>query len=177
MSNHFIFIFPLLFVHTFCALGQTGIDEAAHRITTADSVILISHVVTNENHDKPEAIPNDTTSISFPSFFSGDDINPAIIVQRQLLSKSNIAALAKIIRKPIPKSNIGYVPLCFEPHHSILIYNKGRLSYIDICFHCNGLVTSSDLNLNNTDFKNGKWKDMKVYFLRHGLTYEMEDKF
>lgn len=181
MVNPIIFIFSLFFLHNFTAEGQTDIHDAARLIVIADSVILISHVATNENHDKPlgivapPGVVSDTKPIVFPSFLVGEGINPAIIVQRQLLSKPDVIALANIIRKPVKKSNIGYSPLCFEPHHAILIYNKGHFSYIDICFHCSDLVTSSDLKLSNMDFENGKWKEMKTFFLKHSLTYELDD--
>jgi len=97
-------------------------------------------------------------------------------VQRQFLLRQDVVTIAKIIRRRVKPTSFGYVPLCFEPHHAVLIYNKGHFSYIDLCFHCRGLVTSSNLKLNNTDFKDGKWKEMKVFFLKHGLTYEMKDK-
>jgi hypothetical protein len=180
--NPIIIIFSLILINTFGAMGQSRIATAGRLIINADSVILISHVGTEENHDKPEGfvLPpgtvEDTKPIVFPSFFVGEDINPAIVVQRQFLLRQDVVAIAKIIQRPVKSTNFGYVPLCFEPHHAILIYNKGRFSYIDLCFHCSGLVTSSNLKLNNTDFKDGKWKEMKVFFLKHGLTYEMEDK-
>lgn len=142
---------------------------------------MISHVATEENHNKPlgkvvpPGIVDDTETIVFPSFFVEKDINPAIIVQRQLLHKQDVIALANIILKPVKYGSIGYASLCFEPHHSILIYTKGRFSYIDLCFHCSDLVTSSDLKLTNMDFEDGKWKEIKAFFLKHGLTYEMED--
>ena len=177
-----ILIFFLILISGHRAWGQAYIDAARRLITNADSVILISHVATEENHDKPEGIVlptgifDDTKLMVFPSFFVGEDINQAIIVQRQFLPRQDVVALAKIIQRPVKKSRFGYLPLCFEPHHAILIYNKGRFSYIDLCFHCSGLVTSSDLKLTNMDFKDGKWKDMKAFFLKHRLTYEMEDK-
>lgn len=37
------------------------------------------------------------------------------------------------------------------------------------------MVTSADLRLTNMDFKNGKWEEMKAFFLKKGLTYELDD--
>ena len=37
-------------------MGQSDIDAAGKLIINADSVILISHVGTEENHDKPEGM-------------------------------------------------------------------------------------------------------------------------
>lgn len=179
MKNPFPFIFSLFFLYTFTAIGQRHIHAAVRLITNADSVILISHVTTDENHDArdvlvaPPGFVYDTTPIVFPSFCVGEDINQAIIVQRMLLTKQIVIALASIVQKPVKKSRISSKPLCFEPHHAILIYNKGCLSYIDLCFHCSDLVTSTDLKLTNMDFKDGKWKEMKAFFIKHGLTYEM----
>jgi hypothetical protein len=124
----------------------------------------------------PPGIVDDTKPMVFPSFLVGEDINRAIIVQRQFLRRQDVVALAKIIQRPVKQSRFGYLPLCFEPHHAILIYNKGCFSYIDLCFRCSGLVTSSNLKLTNMDFKDGKWKEMKAFFLKHGLTYDLEDK-
>lgn len=173
-------MFPLFLLHAFPVIGQTDIDAARRLITMADSVILISHVTTKENHGKrdvTEAGTGDSIKpLVFPSFFTGQDINSAVIVQRLFLPKQDAVALANIIRKPVKPSQFGASPLCFEPHHAILIYSRGHLSYIDLCFHCNGLVTSSDLKLSNMAFKDGKWKDMKAFFLKHGLTYEMENE-
>ena len=181
MVNPVIFIFSLLFLRATTVVGQTDIDVAARLINTADSVILISHVATQENHDKPDnlvlplGMSNDTKPIEFSSFLVGEDINPAIIVQRRFLTNLDVVELAKIIQKHVKKSYIGSKPLCFEPHHAILIYKKGRFSYIDLCFHCSDLVTSFDLQLTNMDFINGKWEEMKVFFLKHGLSYEIGD--
>lgn len=172
----------LLSFYTYSGMAQTNIASAARLIATADSVILISHLTTEEHHDKPLGIvapPGVGAApepIVFSSFFAATDINPGIIVQRQRLGKPEIIALAKIIRKPIKRSRsrIGYAPLCFEPHHAILMYHKAVFSYIDICFHCHDLVTSSDMELSNMDFDE-KWAELKAFFLQLQLTYEMED--
>lgn len=158
--------------------GQTDMVAASRLINSADSVILISHVSIEEHHDKRDIVYQSGDSakpVELPSFFVGTGINPIIIVQRQHLSKQDILTLSSIIQKPVKKTRFGSMPLCFEPHHAMLIYKKGHLSYIDFCFDCSQLKTSSDIKLNNMDFRDGKWKDMKSFFVKHGLTYEMEE--
>ena len=173
------FIFPLFLFCTINGLGQTNMAAAARLIAAADSVILVSHVSIEEHHDKRDVVayqPGDSVkAVEFLSFFAGTDINPAVIIERRRLSKQDIVSLNNIIQKPVRKTKIGWIPLCFEPHHAILIYTKGRLSYIDFCFHCSQLATSPDINLDNMDFRDGKWIDMKSFFKKHGLSYEIED--
>lgn len=177
--NPILFIFSLFLFQVISGFGQTDISAAGRLSTAADSVILISHVSVEEYYDQRDIseyqVGDSAKAVEFPSFFAGEDINPAIIMQRQLLSKQDAVVLANIIRKPVKKSRIGWLPLCFEPHHAILIYTGGHLSYIDLCFHCSNLATSPDIELDNMDFEDGKWKYMKSLFLKHGLTYEMED--
>lgn len=176
-----ILFFTSLFFISIRVWGQSGTYAAGQLIAKADSVILISHLTTQEYHDKREGIISpadivDSTNGIFPSFFVGKDINSLIIVQKKLLTKQEVASLIYIIQKPVKKSNIGSVSLCFEPHHAVLIYSRHQLSYIEFCFHCSDLVTSKDLKLKNSDFKDGKWKDIKAFFYEHGLTYEIDGK-
>lgn len=172
------FIFPLFLFQVIIGFGQTHMAAAGELISKADSVILISHVSIEEYHDKRDIVyqPDDSISeMKFPSLFTDTDINPAVIVQKKYLLKKDITILIHIVQKPVKKTRIGWLPLCFEPHHAILIYIKGRLSYIDFCFSCSQLATSPDIKLDNMDFRDGKWKEIKSFFLKYGLTYEMGD--
>lgn len=179
MSRKVRFICVLCCLSAGFASAQSNIPATIRLITRADSVILISHLTTAENHDKPEAIiastgmPSDTNAPFYPHFMCGTGINPLIIVQRHRLRSQEIDRLISILRAPGNRYGIGSDPLCFEPHHAILIYTNSKCSFIEICFHCKGLINSADLNLTNSDFPKEKWGKLKAFFLQMGLNYEL----
>jgi hypothetical protein len=179
--NYHRILFLLLLFQSRNAFGQNGLKDAARTIMAADSVVLITHITVNEYHDKTDVeLPGmmDTTlskKVTFLSLLQGNSINPAVVVQRQPLTKTEVGLFAAIVRKPVKHYRIGFVPLCFEPHHAVLVYRNGRMSYVDLCFHCRELATSTDFNLDNMDFKDGKWKQLQKFFTDRGLTYEMPD--
>jgi hypothetical protein len=169
-------------LYTIVSLGQKDRVNAATLIRNSDSVVLISHITILEYHEKDEGIVeasqilNNTRHNEYPSFFKDRVVNPSIIVQRKLLSKSDILKLSSIIKSPVKRSSIGSVSLCFEPHHAILIYTNDRFSYIDICFHCRDIVNSADISLSNSDFDDRKWANIRSFFKNNDLTYELDEK-
>lgn len=60
---------------------------------------------------------------------------------------------------------------CFAPHHAIVIINKAKLSYIELCFGCINFSTSKDIRL--TDIEQETWEKLYALFKSKGITYEM----
>jgi hypothetical protein len=113
------------------------IESIDNKILKADSVILISHKISREyQYTAPGKSKN------FPTFLLRGNINPKIILSKKRLLKTQ--NLIDILH--VKDGTYEYIPgNCDEPRNSILIYTKGRLSYIDICFHCQRIHTSEDL--------------------------------
>src|SRR5439155_11703121 len=77
-----------------------------------------------------------------PTFLLKGNINPKIILSKKLLlDKQSLIDMLHI-----KDGKYKHTPAnCDEPRNSILIYAKGKLSYIDICFQCQRIHTSGDL--------------------------------
>lgn len=130
-------------------------ESIQRKIYKADSVVLISHIITREYE-----VSSDGKNKTAPSFLFRRNVNPKIILSRKLLSnKKRLADILHIedgIYKHTPAT-------CDEPRNSILIYTKGKLSYIDICFHCQRIHTSEDLK-SIVFFDSNKFAKMEALF-------------
>ena len=163
------------------ANGQTteNIKQLQQRILSADSIVLISHLLTVEFapkivHDyditktKKSKINRDPF---YPKFLKDGKINPAIIKQRKVISKSETTKLYEILKfEKVTETNSAR---CDWPHHTIIIYKNNVQSYIDICFSCKRINTSKNIDLTTVDFTENKWKKLKAFFNKHGLTYQL----
>jgi hypothetical protein len=166
----------LLFV---AAKGQSSenIKQAQQKILSADSIVLISHVLTvefapkiAEDWDKTKKRQSQR-KIIYPTYLKNGKINPAIIKQRNVISKIEANELSQILMYEIVEGTNQIK--CNWPHHSILVYKKNKLSYLDICFDCKRINTSSDINLSESDFTENKWEKLKLFFKKIGLNYEL----
>jgi hypothetical protein len=162
------------------AKGQSSenIKQVQQKILSADSIVLISHVLTVEfapkiveDWDKTQKRPR-TGKTRYPKYLKNGKINPVIIKQRKILSTTEITELSQILK--IEKVEERKSFRCDWPHHSILIYKKNILSYIDICLDCQHVNTSEDIALADEDFSENKWEKLKLFFKKHGLTYELD---
>ncbi|MFZ1304452.1 MAG: hypothetical protein WAR80_01355, partial [Ferruginibacter sp.] len=125
----------LILLSPFQLSAQIGSID--NKISKADSVILISHKITREFEVTPEG-----KSKSAPTFLLNKDVNPKIILSRKLLiDKQELIDLLHLGDGTYKHTSA----TCDEPRNSILIYFKGKLSYIDICFQCQRIHTSDDL--------------------------------
>ncbi|MGI4870287.1 MAG: hypothetical protein ACRYFX_03805 [Janthinobacterium lividum] len=111
------------------------------KLQRADSVILVSHLNTNE-------LPAADTSghiLPHPKLLVAGKPNYSIAKERRSLTIVQRMELGRILIRPI-KQIILKEGRCFMPHHAIFIIKNGRTSYIDICFDCSRSMSSDDLN-------------------------------
>jgi hypothetical protein len=100
-------------------------------------------------------------------------INPAIIKQRKAISKSEMNELSEIFR--LEKAIEINQTKCDIPHHSIIIFKNNVQSFIDICFYCKRIHTSKGINIKEAEFTDNKWEQLKFFFNKHGLTYQLQN--
>lgn len=137
----------------------------------ADSVILISHILTREYTYVIYYEKGDTRNKVYEPFLLNRAINQKIIIKKVLLNKTNIAQLVNILKRPLPKFREITVRDCDEPHNSILIYKKAKFSYLDICFDCLQIHSSKNLNFSGDDMDLRKWKQLEDFFKRFQVRY------
>jgi hypothetical protein len=134
----------------------------------SDSIVIVSHEATDG-----VMIVNDSTGkrVKPPQLLISDKLNDMIVKERKKLDSLNTGKLIKILKEPFEDKTIEEGN-CFIPHHAILFYKKGKLSYIDICFGCRGFITSKDLEFID-GFDKKKWRQMEAFLKSLGITYEM----
>ena len=151
---------------TFNLLGQS--TKQFEKFLKSDSIIIVSHEATDG-----VLIVNDSTGkrIKPPQLLISGKLNDKIVKERKKLDSLNTSRLIKILKRPFEDKTIEEGN-CFIPHHSVLFYKKGKLSYVEICFGCRGFITSKDLEFIDS-FDKRKWRQMEVFFKSIGITYEM----
>jgi hypothetical protein len=149
-------------------------------IEKADSVILISHNLTFENALKaiPDWDKSDTSmnlekwekkKPSRDNFIVNKKINRKIFQEYVLLDKVDKTTLSNILGRQVNLSKIEKSK-CFEPRHTIILYTKDKESYIDICFTCLELQTSTDLLLDESNIDKRKWLELERFFKSKKIT-------
>ena len=175
LSIFFLSFFPFL-----TTKGQLAdnIRQLQQMILSADSIVLISHVLTVEfapkiveDWDKTKKRPLVKKYAPYPKYLKNGNVNPAIIKQRKAISKPEMNELSEIFR--VEKAIEINQSKCDMPHHSIIIFKNSSQSFIDICFSCKSMHTSKRINLEEADFTDNKWEKLKAFFKRHGLTYQL----
>jgi len=134
------------------------------QIKTADSVVLISHILTKEFSERSD---KRNTSI-YPSYLNAGRVNSLIVKERKTLDILGINKLAAILAQNIKPD--GNSADCDMPHHSILIYKQNRESYIDISFSCSHIHTSPDILFNDSNIDTQKWKNLMAFFKQNNIT-------
>ncbi len=179
MRVHLLILsFSFLFFVTTKGQSSEKIKQVQQKILSADSIVLISHVLTVEfapkivrDWDKTKKEPIKKLS-AYPTYLKKGKINPAIIKQRKILSRTETAELSQFFKYEIVEE-INQIK-CNLPHHSILVYKKNILSYIDLCLDCKHVNTSKDIVLTDGEFTDNKWEKLKLFFKKQGLTYELD---
>ena len=157
-------------------LGQDVNKAIAQQITTADSVLIISHLITKEYAVRVEDLPGEGQKyIEPPAFLNGRVVNDSIVKQKRLLSNTERQELSAILGLSINKTRFS-ATTCFYPRHSILIYRQGDMSYIDICFSCRAVVSSVDIEISRANFIEKKWTLLEQFFKAKRLTYGLTDE-
>jgi hypothetical protein len=96
-------------------------------------------------------------------------LNPSLINTQKPLPRPYLDSLAMILTAIIEFDHVD-PPLCFDPHNAIVWSKDGKLSYIDLCFHCHMYSASSDLTqLRGKNFGARKWAALEKFFTQQGL--------
>ena len=181
LKRPFLLLFLILFVFgTTVAQTKNNTMSLKQKILLADSVVLISHEVTAEYSfgEVPDWDIADTTmnlkkwKATHPkplAFLEKGTFNRKIILESISLNDTNKAKLISVLLRPKKTKTLTLVK-CDEPRHSILIYKKNKVSYIDICFTCMRIHTSKNIHLYLYNFDKRKWTELEQFFKTNGLT-------
>ncbi|GEM_PF-2378266 len=135
-------------------------------VAGADSIIAIRHI--NTSNGDIMVVDRKGNYVQQPNLtlFDGQ-INDAVIEERVRLSDTEIEAFKNIL---IAKTGFSIRGMNFDPHHTILIYSKKKMSYIDMCFECQSHVASLDLA--NFGFDETQWSSLQDFFKNIALIEE-----
>ncbi len=177
-----IIISLIAFLFSNILVGQklNNIKLLKQTIEKADSVILISHDLTFENAPKiiPDWDKSDTSmnlekwkkeNPSRHNFIVNKKINREVFQEYALLDKQDKTTLSNILGRQVNLSKIEKSK-CFEPRHTIILYTKDKESYIDICFTCLELQTSTDLFFDESNIDKRKWLELERFFKSKQIT-------
>jgi len=139
------------------------------KLQHADSIKLISHKITEGYAVTPETPigkPFIKDSSIYP-FLINNKVNPKVIIESKTLNKVYRKKLVKIFERDVWLTKV--LANCDEPQHSILIYKKNKLSYIDICFGCRRIHTSKDIDFSESNMDLQRWEDILRFFKSNSL--------
>ena len=163
----FLFITTFFIANIVNVFGQKLQDKVFQKLTTADSVILVSHLTTSI------PIVDSVTKkwIGSVKLVDKNKPNYKIIKESIRLKRNDIDSIATILIT-VNKDTIIKDIQCFIPHHGILIFKNRKCSYFDICFGCRHFVTSKDLKLSD-ELSDKTWNKLESFFRNRNLNYEM----
>ncbi len=161
------------------AQTTNAINTIIQKILEADSVVLISHNLSREFAPKIKRdYEKGTKKINYkkwnslyppaPRFLVNGRINRKIFVETISLSNSGKASLINVLGKRRISKEIKMLQ-CDMPRHSILFYKNNKQSYIDICFGCKRIHTSTDIQFSEADMDDEKWGDLQKFFAANGI--------
>lgn len=160
-------IFLLCMGITANVLGQYPSNKLYQKIVQADSVILVSHLITG----MPIVDSKTKRWLGFQRLVIHNKLNQKIVKERYRLNASEMDTIARILITPNTDREIENIR-CFMPHHGIIIYKKGKCAFFDICFTCQHFVTSKDISLSD-ELSHKTWKVLEQFFRVRGLRYEL----
>ncbi|MCU0437644.1 MAG: hypothetical protein MUC49_06985 [Raineya sp.] len=130
--------------------------EMVNAIKEADSVFLISHI---------------SCCIGSEPIVKENQINKDVLKEYIKISRKSRVRLIHILAKD-NKPKTDFTSFCFEPHHAIIMFLKGKTSYINICFSCRKYQLS-DKDEGYYSFDYQKWEELKNYFMSFRFKYEL----
>ena len=147
--------------------AQDGESIVKKKLESADSILLVSH----QDTEGVKVVDSLGRNVALPALIIRNTPNYKIFTERKIIDSAERNTLVKILEHPSGKKiEIG---MCFMPHHAILIFKSGNVSYIEICFGCRRFETSKDLKKLGA-FDSPKWAELEAYFKKLGFKYELE---
>lgn len=159
-KSFFLLLFITYPIITYCQANVY--DNLSRVLDSADSVTLISHIVTGN-----VVLKKNHKQINKP-LLNNNEVNYEIIKKEKVLNRYEIDNLKHILVSVNNDSLLRWSP-CFMPKHAILIKNQRRFSFIEICFTCNTVYSSDDLHIDQSYFSQQKWKGLEKLFIKKGL--------
>jgi hypothetical protein len=154
------FFLCLFIVFSLSASAQDSVSNVRSILTEADSVIIVKHE-TLLVMGKPGR-----ASTTKEIVINGKP-NYSIILQSHKLDPKSIDSLAFILTKN-PDGDIVTMN-CFESHHTVYIFKKEILSYLDICFGCHRFSRSKDIKTGDHKLTNETWAELESFFARRKI--------
>jgi len=153
--------------------GQIKTNTVKQAILSADTVLLVSHDLTNQRIVEDNVGGGVRKS---PPIVLRQRPNKKIIRETVLLNHQLRLQVVKILTQP---NNDGEIKLmsCFLPHHSILLIKNGKTSSIEICFACQQLVASKGVGLSDIHYPKIMWTQLENLFLSLGIKYQIPINF
>lgn len=161
----------ILVFSTLCSLISFGQNtDLLDKLKTSDSIVVINH----KTLDKYRSVTCDSLGnyIEGYSLLRDGNINPEVVVKKVLLNSEQTKVIVSYLSAEVEGSEVGY---CFDPHHSILMYQNGELSYLDICFICSNFeysVDSIDLTFSSFHWTNLTSFMNSLGLIRKDLNYD-----
>jgi len=152
-----------------CLVFVTGFAQNNLRkaLVHADSVVLVSHLTTYvriSSEDGKAGAARHIVTNGAPDY--------SIIKESFRLTVPETDSLFKLLTAPNTDSEYDDI-MCFMPHHAVLIFKKGKCSFLDICLGCQKITGSPDVLFKYHISQQG-WKDLTAFFAQRNLTYGLD---
>ena len=164
MKKNLFAIFIACF--TQLGLGAQSLVKIRSIFLKADSVVLTGHAYRGMIVSKEEG-PDDRKLVL------NGNINPKFIKEQKRITDPDVKYLASFVTKPFKDKMIE--ESCFNPHHTIYIFKRKTVSYIDICFGCQEILCSADIQFPDKDFDRATWKKLEKFFRTQGFKYGFDE--
>jgi hypothetical protein len=166
-KNKILALILLIAISSHCFSQKN--DWLAAKFKSADSVLLISHSDT----EGFTIVDERTSKVKHtPRLFISGKLNDTLIEERKIIKEKNLDSLIHILTRRPQDSKITRYE-CFMPHHTVLFFKGGKISYIDICIWCRNFTASDDLT-GLLSFESRKWDDFKAFLKKNGFKYKIE---
>lgn len=149
-------------------IGQN--TDLIEKLTSSDSIVAISH----QTLETYRYLNCDSLGNYIPAYslLKDGDIHPDVVVKKVLLNKDQIKVLTLAL---VSEAKISIIGECYDPHHSILMYKNGELTYLDICFDCRNFhysVNSAELIISPLNWTNLTSFMNSLGLIREDLNYD-----
>jgi hypothetical protein len=124
-------------------------------LRSCDSVKIVSHKttsairITEQDRDQQDLIRRGR-------------LNESIINMMRLVDRRSIDSISEILTRTNRDKQVEIIK-SFTPHHGIIIYEKGFISFLDIDFLARQIHTSEEVHIEE-NLSSSSWKDLEKMF-------------
>lgn len=167
--KYFIFLASIFLLAQFNLVGQVKSNTVKEAVLNADTVLLVSHNLTEQKIVEDKVGGGIRKS---PPIVSKGRPNKKIIHETVVLNKTLKERLITILTQPNHDPERNQIK-CFLPHHSILFIKNGKTSYIEICFACEQLLASNGIGTSDINYPKIMWTQLEAFFSSLGIKYQI----